>query len=208
MHTQRALKARPTGAAHGILLWLAAGAQVALGQGPASPTPTPTPIPPMCVGDCNRDGVVTVDDLITMVAVTLHEASSVACSAGNDNDGNEIHIREIVTAVNAALNGCAATRWTPTPTATPVPSPTPTSPAVCGDKRWICEPPEQCDDGNLIDGDGCDSHCRVEPGFQCSGEPSMCIVVSVCLLPNVTCSVVPTISGPTPTPTPRPPCTP
>lgn len=23
---------------------------------------------------------------------------------------------------------------------------------------------EECDDGNVIDGDGCDSSCRVEPG--------------------------------------------
>lgn len=26
-----------------------------------------------------------------------------------------------------------------------------------------------CDDGNLINGDGCDSNCNIEPGFNCSG---------------------------------------
>ena len=25
----------------------------------------------------------------------------------------------------------------------------------------------ECDDGNLIDGDGCSSTCTIEPGFEC-----------------------------------------
>jgi len=33
---------------------------------------------------------------------------------------------------------------------------------------------ESCDDANTADGDGCDSSCTVEPGFQCSGIPSQC----------------------------------
>ncbi len=31
---------------------------------------------------------------------------------------------------------------------------------VCG--NTLLEPSELCDDGNLVDGDGCDSHCRIE----------------------------------------------
>ena len=31
-----------------------------------------------------------------------------------------------------------------------------------------------CDDGNAADGDGCDSQCRIEPCFTCSGDPSSC----------------------------------
>lgn len=27
----------------------------------------------------------------------------------------------------------------------------------------------ECDDGNLANGDGCDSKCRVEPGWACTG---------------------------------------
>ena len=27
----------------------------------------------------------------------------------------------------------------------------------------------ECDDGNLINGDGCDSKCRVEKGYKCIG---------------------------------------
>jgi len=33
---------------------------------------------------------------------------------------------------------------------------------------------EACDDGNPAAGDGCDAACAVEPGFTCSGAPSVC----------------------------------
>jgi cysteine-rich repeat protein len=32
----------------------------------------------------------------------------------------------------------------------------------------------ECFDGNSTEGDGCDARCRVEPCFQCEGEPSIC----------------------------------
>ncbi|KAA0719365.1 Pappalysin-2 [Triplophysa tibetana] len=35
---------------------------------------------------------------------------------------------------------------------------------------------EECDDGNLLDGDGCSKKCHVEPGFKCHGQPSLCYV--------------------------------
>ncbi len=47
---------------------------------------------------------------------------------------------------------------------------------VCGDK--LITPPETCDDGNTIDGDGCSSTCTVEPFYTCDGcpqGPSTCI---------------------------------
>ncbi len=33
---------------------------------------------------------------------------------------------------------------------------------------------ERCDDGNILNGDGCDTQCNIEYGFQCYGSPSMC----------------------------------
>ncbi len=36
---------------------------------------------------------------------------------------------------------------------------------VCGD--LVIDVGEECDDGNLIDRDGCDSHCKVEQFYQC-----------------------------------------
>jgi len=42
----------------------------------------------------------------------------------------------------------------------------------CGDGE--VEPDEGCDDGGREDGDGCDAYCRVEPGYACDEEPSVC----------------------------------
>jgi fibro-slime domain-containing protein len=42
----------------------------------------------------------------------------------------------------------------------------------CGD--GIVVPPEQCDDGNTVAGDGCSPTCKVETGHKCSGSPSVC----------------------------------
>jgi cysteine-rich repeat protein len=43
---------------------------------------------------------------------------------------------------------------------------------VCGDGR--VQGGEECDDGNTRSGDGCAAGCVVEPGFVCSGSPSVC----------------------------------
>jgi len=43
---------------------------------------------------------------------------------------------------------------------------------LCGD--GLVAATEECDDGGLDAGDGCDPQCRVEPCYQCSGEPSVC----------------------------------
>jgi hypothetical protein len=78
---------------------------------------------PVCLGDCDSNGVVSVNDLITMVDVALGTANIAVCPAG-DADGDGIRINEIVTAVNNALTSCAAS--TPTPTETPLLTPTDT----------------------------------------------------------------------------------
>ncbi|XP_018608776.1 pappalysin-2 [Scleropages formosus] len=46
--------------------------------------------------------------------------------------------------------------------------------SFCGDGQLQGE--EQCDDENLLDGDGCSKKCLMEPGFNCDGEPSQCYV--------------------------------
>jgi cysteine-rich repeat protein len=46
-------------------------------------------------------------------------------------------------------------------------------PNTCGD--GILHRGEDCDDGNTTSGDGCSGVCSVEPGFDCSGEPSLCL---------------------------------
>lgn len=53
---------------------------------------------------------------------------------------------------------------------------------------------EECDDGDPNDGNGCSSTCKVEPGWECSGSPSVCRKKG---------DPTPT-PGPTPSPSPGP----
>ncbi len=78
----------------------------------STPTPTPTPTPPAtsvtCVGDCDGNGMVTVDELLTVVNIALGEADVSTCSAGDANQDGHITVNEVLSAVNSALNGCNA----------------------------------------------------------------------------------------------------
>jgi cysteine-rich repeat protein len=44
--------------------------------------------------------------------------------------------------------------------------------AECAD--GVVQVEEGCDDGGTADGDGCSATCAVEPGFACTGSPSVC----------------------------------
>jgi subtilase family serine protease len=70
----------------------------------ATATPSLTVIP--CVGDCNNDGTVDVDEILTMVNVALGNAHVDICPAGVADHDAEITVDEILTAVNNVLNGC------------------------------------------------------------------------------------------------------
>jgi hypothetical protein len=61
----------------------------------------------ICVGDCNKDSNVTVDEILTMVNIALGNKPLTACEAGNSNGDLEITIDEILIAVNHALRTCA-----------------------------------------------------------------------------------------------------
>ena len=70
----------------------------------------------VCVADCNTDGEVTVNELVTMVNVALGTVDVSGCTVGDANHDATISINEIITGVNNALNGCGIS-----PTATPTP---------------------------------------------------------------------------------------
>ncbi len=75
-------------------------------EAPTLPTPRPLAACPTCRGDCNADGVVTVDDLVRAVRVALGEIDADTCSlVDRDNDG-AADIAELMAAVDTALNGC------------------------------------------------------------------------------------------------------
>ena len=67
-----------------------------------------------CVGDCDGDNAVTVDEIVTIVNIALGNRPLADCPAGDRTDDGVITVDEIVIALNFALDGCP-----PTPTATP-----------------------------------------------------------------------------------------
>lgn len=78
---------------------------------PASATVTPsvsptTPAGPPCAGDCNGNGTVSIDELVTLVNIALQLADLAQCPAGDANGDGTIAIDELITAVRHALEGC------------------------------------------------------------------------------------------------------
>lgn len=60
-----------------------------------------------CAGDCNGDHMVTIDELVTGVAMMLSPGSHECPALDGDQDGTVV-ISELVAAVGAALQGCGA----------------------------------------------------------------------------------------------------
>ena len=101
-----------------------------------------------CVGDCNADGVVAVDELVRGVTIALGAGTAGACIAMDPDRSGAVGVDELVFSVGAALHGC------------------------CGD--GVAAAIEECDDGNEVDGDGCSADCHLEPGGNpCAGVASV-----------------------------------
>jgi hypothetical protein len=66
---------------------------------------TPTATPEVCTGNCNGDGSVMVDELITLVNIALGTMPPSGCPQGIPA-GESVDVALLVRAVNAALNGC------------------------------------------------------------------------------------------------------
>ncbi|WP_246356654.1 FG-GAP-like repeat-containing protein [Pyxidicoccus fallax] len=56
---------------------------------------------------------------------------------------------------------------------------------ICGD--GVLGGFEVCDDGNQLSGDGCNSVCTVEPGYACTGQPSICTDIDECANGTANC---------------------
>jgi cysteine-rich repeat protein len=54
----------------------------------------------------------------------------------------------------------------------------------CGD--GALQASEACDDNNFVPGDGC-AACKIEPGFLCRAEPSVCVDIDECALGTDDC---------------------
>jgi hypothetical protein len=79
--------------------------------------PSATPTPPCgpdelapcvgtCAGDCDSDGEVGVNELLTIVRIALGADDVAACPAGDVHGGGTIQVDEIAAAVYRSLRGC------------------------------------------------------------------------------------------------------
>jgi hypothetical protein len=81
----------------------------------------------ICVADCNGDGAVFVNELVSAVSIALGVAAPSLCPGADANGDGQVTIAELVDAVSDALYGCGVTPPTPPPTRTPTTTPTATS---------------------------------------------------------------------------------
>jgi hypothetical protein len=65
-----------------------------------------TVLPP-CIGDCNDDGVVTVDEILVAVQIALGGLPSAACPALTTDGSDTVTIDDILQAIDSALHGCS-----------------------------------------------------------------------------------------------------
>jgi hypothetical protein len=63
-----------------------------------------------CVGECDASRTVTVDEVLTMVNITLGNVAVSRCDAGDASRDGQMTVDEILAAVNNALNECGGNR--------------------------------------------------------------------------------------------------
>ena len=81
---------------------------IAAGTSPFALAVAPCPGGTTCVGDCNRDGAVAINELITGVNISLGSRPISDCPAFDSNDNGQVAISELIRAVNNSLDGCVA----------------------------------------------------------------------------------------------------
>ncbi len=60
-----------------------------------------------CVGDCNTDSHVTIDELVTGVAIAIGDLPASRCLSLDADGSGRVRFDEVVRAVQSALNGCS-----------------------------------------------------------------------------------------------------
>lgn len=95
---------------------------------------TPPRATAACLGDCNADGAVTVDEVLTGVNIALGTRPLDDCGSFDADDSATVTVDELIAGLNAALVGCVPDEPTPTPSATTTPTrtATPTRPPSLG----------------------------------------------------------------------------
>ena len=93
----------------------------------------------VCVGDCNADGQVLINEVVSGVNIFIGTAAVTTCQNADQNGDGQVLINEVVSAVNSFLDPTTCPMVAggpPTPTVppavtnTPTPSPTPLPPTA------------------------------------------------------------------------------
>jgi hypothetical protein len=63
-------------------------------------------VTPPCAGDCDRDGQVTVDELVAAINVALGLDDLSVCTAAHTDAGEGISVDELVSAAENSIHGC------------------------------------------------------------------------------------------------------
>jgi len=69
-------------------------------------TPTATPTLGQCVGDCNMDGVVAINEEVIGVNILLGSLPFSQCPEFDKNGNHMVEVNELVSGVNSLLEGC------------------------------------------------------------------------------------------------------
>ena len=96
-----------------------------------------------CSADCDGNGRVAINEMIACVNIAAGVMDPDTCRACDANDDARVTIDELILAVSSALGICHFDDFD-----------------CCGD--GFVQFPEDCDDGNVADGDGCSAECLHE----------------------------------------------
>ena len=80
------------------------GAAAATETAPATPASPPRRAP--CAGDCDGDGAVAINELVTGVGIALGGQPLAACASADQDGNGQVAINELIAAVNHALGAC------------------------------------------------------------------------------------------------------
>ena len=64
-------------------------------------------LPITCPGDCDHDGSVSVNELVTGINIGLGDASLAMCVKSDPNGDGKVSVSELVRGINSALGGCS-----------------------------------------------------------------------------------------------------
>lgn len=97
----------PTPTATGVASTPTAPPTATIGPPTATRTAATPPTPGPCVGDCNGNGEVAINELIIGVNIALGSAQTSSCPSFDTNSDGSVAVNELIAGVNALLNGCA-----------------------------------------------------------------------------------------------------